>query len=154
MTLIDQLQKAMHMALKSSENDRVRTLRTLIAKLKDKSIEKGGELSDEEEIQILQTASKQRREAAEMFIKGDRTELAESELNELSIIKEYLPKELSKEDLTKIIDKIIKETGADSMQDMGKVMSKVMQIASGKSDGNIVQQIVKKRLSGLSLIHI
>ncbi len=148
MTLIDQLQKAMHMALKSSENDRVRTLRTLIAKLKDKSIEKGGELSDEEEIQILQTASKQRREAAEMFIKGDRTELAESELNELSIIKEYLPKELSKEDLTEIIDKIIKETGADSMQDMGKVMSKVMQIASGKSDGNIVQQIVKKRLSG------
>ena len=148
MTLIDQLQKAMQMALKSSENDRVRTLRTLIAKLKDKSIEKGGELSDEEEIQILQTASKQRREAAEMFIKGDRTELAESELNELSIIKEYLPKELSKEDLTKIIDKIIKETGADSMQDMGKVMSKVMQIASGKSDGNIVQQIVKKRLSG------
>ncbi len=148
MTLIDQLQKAMQMALKSSENDRVRTLRTLIAKLKDKSIEKGGELSDEEEIQILQTASKQRREAAEMFIKGDRTELAESELNELSIIKEYLPKELSKEDLTEIIDKIIKETGADSMQDMGKVMSKVMQIASGKSDGNIVQQIVKKRLSG------
>ena len=119
MTLIDQLQKAMHMALKSSENDRVRTLRTLIAKLKDKSIEKGGELSDEEEIQILQTASKQRREAAEMFIKGDRTELAESELNELSIIKEYLPKELSKEDLTEIIDKIIKETGADSIQDMG-----------------------------------
>ncbi|MFL3051066.1 MAG: GatB/YqeY domain-containing protein [Candidatus Neomarinimicrobiota bacterium] len=148
MTLIDQLQKAMQMALKSSENDRVRTLRTLIAKLKDKSIEKGGELSDEEEIKILQTASKQRREAAEMFIKGDRTELAESELNELSIIKEYLPKELSKEDLTEIIDKIINETGAESMQDMGKVMSKVMQIASGKSDGNIVQQIVKKRLSG------
>ena len=148
MTLIDQLQKAMQMALKSSENDRVRTLRTLIAKLKDKSIEKGGELSDEEEIQILQTASKQRREAAEMFIKGDRTELAESELNELSIIKEYLPKELSKEALTEIIDKIINETGAESMQDMGKVMSKVMQIASGKSDGNIVQQIVKKRLSG------
>ncbi len=148
MTLIDQLQKAMQMALKSSENDRVRTLRTLIAKLKDKSIEKGGELSDEEEIQILQTASKQRREAAEMFIKGDRTELAESELNELSIIKEYLPEELSEANLIEIIDKIINETGAESMQDMGKVMSKVMQIASGKSDGNIVQQILTKRLSG------
>ncbi len=148
MTLIDQLQKAMQMALKSSENDRVRTLRTLIAKLKDKSIEKGDELSDEEEIKILQTASKQRKEAAEMFTKGNRTELAESELNELSIIKEYLPEELSEANLIEIIDKIIKETGADSMQDMGKVMSKVMQIASGKSDGNIVQQIVKKRLSG------
>ena len=148
MTLIDQLQKAMQMALKSSENDRVRTLRTLIAKLKDKSIEKGDELSDEEEIKILQTASKQRKEAAEMFTKGNRTELAESELNELSIIKEYLPEELSEENLIEIIDKIINETGAESMQDMGKVMSKVMQIASGKSDGNIVQQIVKKRLSG------
>ena len=148
MTLIDQLQKAMHMALKSSENDRVRTLRTLIAKLKDKSIEKGDELSDEEEIKILQTASKQRKEAAEMFTKGNRTELAESELNELSIIKEYLPEELSEANLIEIIDKIINETGAESMQDMGKVMSKVMQIASGKSDGNIVQQIVKKRLSG------
>ena len=148
MTLIDQLQKAMQMALKSSENDRVRTLRTLIAKLKDKSIEKGSELSDEEEIKILQTASKQRKEAAEMFTKGNRTELAESELNELSIIKEYLPEELSEANLIEIIDKIINETGAESMQDMGKVMSKVMQIASGKSDGNIVQQIVKKRLSG------
>ena len=148
MTLIDQLQKAMQMALKSSENDRVRTLRTLIAKLKDKSIEKGDELSDEEEIKIIQTASKQRKEAAEMFTKGNRTELAESELNELSIIKEYLPEELSEANLIEIIDKIINETGAESMQDMGKVMSKVMQIASGKSDGNIVQQIVKKRLSG------
>ena len=148
MTLIDQLQKAMQMALKSSENDRVRTLRTLIAKLKDKSIEKGDELSDEEEIKILQTASKQRKEAAEMFTKANRTELAESELNELSIIKEYLPEELSEANLIEIIDKIINETGAESMQDMGKVMSKVMQIASGKSDGNIVQQIVKKRLSG------
>ena len=148
MTLIDQLQKAMQMALKSSENDRVRTLRTLIAKLKDKSIEKGDELSDEEEIKILQTASKQRKDAAEMFTKGNRTELAESELNELSIIKEYLPEELSEANLIEIIDKIINETGAESMQDMGKVMSKVMQIASGKSDGNIVQQIVKKRLSG------
>ena len=148
MTLIDQLQKAMQMALKSSENDRVRTLRTLIAKLKDKSIEKGDELSDEEEIKILQTASKQRKEAAEMFTKGNRTELAESELNELSRIKEYLPEELSEANLIEIIDKIINETGAESMQDMGKVMSKVMQIASGKSDGNIVQQIVKKRLSG------
>ena len=148
MTLIDQLQKAMQMSLKSSENDRVRTLRTLIAKLKDKSIEKGDELSDEEEIKILQTASKQRKEAAEMFTKGNRTELAESELNELSIIKEYLPEELSEANLIEIIDKIINETGAESMQDMGKVMSKVMQIASGKSDGNIVQQIVKKRLSG------
>ena len=123
MTLIDQLQKAMQMALKSSENDRVRTLRTLIAKLKDKSIEKGDELSDEEEIKILQTASKQRKEAAEMFTKGNRTELAESELNELSIIKEYLPEELSEANLIEIIDKIINETGAESMQDMGKVMS-------------------------------
>ena len=83
-----------------------------------------------------------------MFTKGNRTELAESELNELSIIKEYLPEELSEANLIEIIDKIINETGAESMQDMGKVMSKVMQLASGKSDGNIVQQIVKKRLSG------
>ena len=111
MTLIDQLQKAMQMALKSSENDRVRTLRTLIAKLKDKSIEKGDELSDEEEIKILQTASKQRKEAAEMFTKGNRTELAESELNELSIIKEYLTEELSEANLIEIIDKIIKIFG-------------------------------------------
>ena len=59
-----------------------------------------------------------------------------------------MPEELSEANLIEIIDKIINETGAESMQDMGKVMSKVMQIASGKSDGNIVQQIVKKRLSG------
>ncbi|MBF88051.1 MAG: glutamyl-tRNA amidotransferase [Candidatus Marinimicrobia bacterium] len=147
MALINQLQTAMQIALKCSENDRVRTLRTLIAKLKDKSIEKGGPLNDEEEIKILQTASKQRKEAAEMFTKGNRIELAEAELNELSIIKEYLPEELSTEDLKEIIDTIINETGAESIKDIGKVMSKVMKISSGKSDGSVVQSLVKKRLS-------
>jgi uncharacterized protein YqeY len=82
-----------------------------------------------------------------MYEKGDRNELAETELNELAIIEEYLPVQMSKEALAEIVDSIISETGAESMQDMGKVMPKVMKLVGGQADGKTVQELVKKRLS-------
>jgi uncharacterized protein YqeY len=137
----------MQAAMKSGDRDRVRTLRTLMAKLKERSIEKRGDLDDVEIIKVLQTAAKQRKESAEMYEKGDRNELAETELNELAIIEEYLPVQMSKEALAEIVDSIISETGAESMQDMGKVMPKVMKRVGGQADGKTVQELVIKRLS-------
>ncbi|HIB95925.1 MAG TPA: GatB/YqeY domain-containing protein [Candidatus Marinimicrobia bacterium] len=147
MTLVNDLQSSMQAAMKSGDRDRVRTLRTLMAKLKERSIEKRGDLDDVEIIKVLQTAAKQRKESAEMYEKGDRNELAETELNELAIIEEYLPVQMSKEALAEIVDSIISETGAESMQDMGKVMPKVMKRVGGQADGKTVQELVKKRLS-------
>ena len=147
MTLVNDLQSNMQAAMKSGDSDRVRTLRTLMAKLKERSIEKRGDLDDVEIIKVLQTAAKQRKESAEMYEKGDRNELAETELNELAIIEEYLPVQMSKEALAEIVDSIISETGAESMQDMGKVMPKVMKRVGGQADGKTVQELVKKRLS-------
>ncbi|HIB71063.1 MAG TPA: GatB/YqeY domain-containing protein [Candidatus Marinimicrobia bacterium] len=147
MTLVNDLQSSMQAAMKSGDSDRVRTLRTLMAKLKERSIEKRGDLDDGEIIKVLQTAAKQRKESAEMYEKGDRNELAETELNELAIIEEYLPVQMPKEALAEIVDSIISETGAESMQDMGKVMPKVMKRVGGQADGKTVQELVKKRLS-------
>ena len=147
MTLVNDLQSSMQAAMKSGDSDRVRTLRTLMAKLKERSIEKRGDLDDGEIIKVLQTAAKQRKESAEMYEKGDRNELAETELNELAIIEEYLPVQMTKEALAEIVDSIISETGAESMQDMGKVMPKVMMRVGGQADGKTVQELVKKRLS-------
>ena len=147
MTLVNDLQSSMQAAMKSGDRDRVRTLRTLMAKLKERSIEKRGDLDDGEIIKVLQTAAKQRKESAEMYEKGDRNELAETELNELAIIEEYLPVQMPNEALAEIVDSIISETGAESMQDMGKVMPKVMKRVGGQADGKTVQELVKKRLS-------
>ena len=83
-----------------------------------------------------------------MYEKGGRNELAEAELNELAIIEEYLPNQMSKEALAEIVDSVINETGAESMQDMGKVMPEVMKRLAGQADGSTVQELVRTRLSG------
>jgi hypothetical protein len=83
-----------------------------------------------------------------MYEKGGRNELAEAELNELAIIEEYLPNQMSKKTLAEIVDSVINETGAESMQDMGKVMPEVMNRVAGQADGSTVQELVRTRLSG------
>ena len=147
MTLVKELQSAMQAAMKSGDSDRVRTLRTLLAKLKEREIEKGGELSEGELTKVLQTAAKQRKEAADMYSDGGRTELADAELKELTIIEEYLPKQLSEEQVALMIEDAIGETGAESISDMGKVMPVIMKKAAGRADGKTIQELVKRKLS-------
>ncbi len=137
----------MHAPKKSGDSDRVRTLRTLLAKLKEREIEKRGELSEGELTKILQTAAKQRKEAADMYSDGGRPELADAELKELTIIEEYLPKQLSEEQVALMIEDAIGETGAESISDMGKVMPVIMKKAAGRADGKTIQELVKRKLS-------
>ena len=148
MTLANELQSAMQAAMKSGDSDRVRTLRSLLAKLKEREIEKGGELSEGQLTKVLQTAAKQRKEAADMYTDGGRTELADAEMKELAIIEEYLPEQLSEDDVAAMVDEAISETGAESLRDMGKVMPVVMEKAAGRADGKTVQELVKRKLSG------
>ena len=147
MTLVKELQSAMQVAMKSGDSDRVRTLRTLLAKLKEREIEKGGELSEGELTKVLQTAAKQRKEAADMYSHGGRTELADAELKELTIIEEYLPKQLSEEQVALMIEDAIGETGAESISDMGKVMPVIMKKVADRADGKTIQELVKRKLS-------
>ena len=148
MSLYDQLKNTMQDALKDGRRDTVRTLRTLLTKLKEGAIAKGKALSESEEIKVVQSAAKQRREAIEMYEKGGRKDLVRSEEAELEVIEAYLPEQLSGDELTAIVDRIIHETGATSMQDMGKVMSAVMREVAGQADGKQIQQIVRQKLNG------
>ena len=95
MPLNSDIQKEMHQALKEGDSDRVRTLRLLLSKLKNKSIETGGKLTESDSLKVLQTAAKQRREAIELYLKGDRDDLVNQEKAELRIIEEYLPSQLN-----------------------------------------------------------
>lgn len=146
MPLHQQIQTEMQQALKAGEKDMVRTLRSLLAQLKDGAIAKRSDLSDEEEIKIIQKAAKQRKESIEMFQKGNRDDLVETESKELTIIETYLPKQLLDKEVESIIGKTIKELDATTMKDMGRVMSIVMKQIAGRTDGKMVQKLVRQKL--------
>jgi len=136
----------------SQRDEKLEVLRELKSALKNKEIELRGqkkEISDEHVIEVLRREIKKRKEAEEMFQKGDRPKLAEKENKEMKIIKQYLPEELSSDKIKEIIEKAIKDTGATGKQDFGKVMGKVMSEAKGFVDGGIVKKIVEEKLSQL-----
>jgi uncharacterized protein YqeY len=116
------------------------------AALKNRQIEKGGDLSQEEITTVLSTLAKQRRESIEQFTKGGREDLAEKERLELVILRSYLPEQISPEELDVIIMEAIKETTATGTKDMGKVMRLVMSRVKSTADGKMVSQRVKDLL--------
>ena len=144
MSLYKQIQNDMYKAMKSSNKEDTNTLRTTLAKLKDKVIEKRQDLSKEEEVKILQTLVKQRKESIELYEKGGRNELAEAEQKELEIINNYLPKMMDESDIKSIVKTVIDEVGATSMADMGKIMPEVMKRGKGLIDGKSAQKFVQE----------
>ena len=134
----------MYNAMKSGNKESANTLRTTLAKLKDKVIEKRQDLSKEEEVKILQTLVKQRKESIELYEKGGRNELAEAEQKELEIINNYLPKMMDESDIKSIVKTVIDEVGATSMADMGKIMPEVMKRGKGLIDGKSAQKFVQE----------
>jgi len=134
----------MYKAMKSGNKEDTNTLRTTLAKLKDKVIEKRQDLSKEEEVKILQTLVKQRKESIELYEKGGRNELAEAEQKELEIINNYLPKMMDESDIKSIVRTVIDEVGATSMADMGKIMPEVMKRGKGLIDGKSAQKFVQE----------
>lgn len=151
MALKDQIMADLKQAMKNKDQDRLRVLRSLKAKLLEKEISerKGGEasLSDEQTIEVLMKAAKQRKESIEQFEEGDRNDLADAEKAELEIIESYLPEMLSEEEVRDIAREKIEELGAETMADMGKVMGVMMQELKGKAEGSIVSKVVKEELS-------
>ena len=105
------------------------------------------ELEDADVIAVIKRMIKQHKDSIEQFKKGERNELAEKETKELKILETYLPEQLSQDKIEKIIDEVIKETGASAMKDMGRVMKEGMAKCSGQADGKLVSDLVRQKLT-------
>ena len=146
MSLYETIQSDMYEAMKNGDKFRVSTLRVALAKLKDKKIEKREDLSQNDEVKILENLVKQRKEAADIYEKNNRSELMKNEMDELKILNFYLPKMMSEQELSTLIKEVISDTSATSMSYMGKVMPEIMKRSAGKADGKMAQQIVSDLL--------
>ena len=146
MSLYETIQSDMYKAMKNSDKFRASTLRVALAKLKDKKIEKREDLSQNDEVKIIQNLVKQRKEAADIYEKNNRSELMKNEMDETKILSFYLPKMMSEQELSTLIKEVISDTSATSMSDMGKVMPEIMKRSAGKADGKMAQQIVSDLL--------
>ena len=145
--MLKQIEKDMMEALKNQEKEKAGVLRLLISKCKNKAIELGHDLSDQEVVKVLQTAAKQHKESIKMYKEGNRDDLVNAEMNELQFVESYLPAMMNEKDVRSLIEGVVQEVGATQMSDFGKVMPQVMKKGAGKIDGNIAQSILKELLS-------
>ena len=148
MSLNDKIIGDLTTAMKAKDADRLSVLRMVKANLMNRQIEKGDKLNDEEITKALQTLVKQRRDSVEQYEKAGRSELADKEKSEISVLEDYLPQAASKEEIEKAVTEAISETGASSMKEMGIVMKATQTKLAGKSaDGKLVSETVKAKLS-------
>ena len=146
MSFIESIKTDMYSAMKSGDKEKAGTLRTLLAKLKDRQINTRKELTDNDCINVIKTLVKQRKEAAKMYEDAKRLKLAEQEKIELAILETYLPKMMTEQETRTLIENVINETGAKDISDIGKVMPIVMQRGEGKVDGKNANIILRELL--------
>lgn len=151
MTLRDEITVALKQAMKDRAADRLSTLRLINAAIKDRDIAARGEgnedgVGDAEVLGILSKMVKQRQESARTYEEGGRLDLAERETAEIAVIEEFLPKQLSEDEVLAAVDAVISETGAASIRDMGKVMGALKAKYTGQMDFGAVGPMVKSRL--------
>jgi hypothetical protein len=151
MSLKDRISEDIKSAMKAKDKIRLETVRSIKKVLLEKEVSlrpQGQEsLTETQEIEVLSQQAKQRRDSIEQYRQAGRDDLADKEAQELAIIEEYLPGQLSEEEVGAVVDEVIAQTGATSVKDMGKVMGPVMQQLKGRADGQKIQAIVKEKLS-------
>jgi uncharacterized protein YqeY len=145
--LLYSIQEEVKTALKSGEKFRASTLRLIVSALKLEEKNKAKALTDNEALEILTKMIKQRKDSISQFEIANRMELAQKEKDEIEIIQNYLPEQLSEEELSVLINEVIKEINAESIKDMGKVMGILKPKITGKADAGIASGLVKKLLS-------
>lgn len=147
----EQLSNDLKAAMKAGDKTRLRAIRSLSAALKEREIEArtkgGGALSQEEAAQVVQKQAKQRRDSIEQFEQANRPDLVAKEQEELAIIKEYLPKQMSDDEVRAVVREVIEERGAESPKDLGKVMGPSVERTRGRADGKRVNEIARELLS-------
>ncbi|MDA3882161.1 MAG: GatB/YqeY domain-containing protein [Bacteroidales bacterium] len=146
MSVSQQVAKDLMAAMKNKEKGKLEALRALKTAFTLAKTSSTSELSEDEELKIVQKLVKQRKDSAQEYTTQNRQELADVELHEAEIISQYLPKQLSEKEIAAFVDETIAKTGAEGMKDMGKVMGVVTKELAGKADGKIISDIVKSRL--------
>ena len=149
MSLKSQITEDMKSAMKAGEKDRLKVVRLIRAAIKQIEIDTREDLDDAAVLAVLTKMVKQRRDSVEQFEKGDREDLAAIERAEILVLNDYLPEQLSAEELAALVDEIIQATGAEGIRDMGKVMGQIKAKASGRADMGAVSAAVKERLNAL-----
>src|SRR5207248_11438775 len=147
MSLVERLEGEVKEAMLARDATRRDALRLILNSLRSAEKDLQRPLSDDEELQVLQRERKRRNEAAEAFRAGGREEQAGQEETELAILEEFMPEPLSEDELERIVDDAIAETGSTSLRDMGRVMADVMPQVAGRADGSAVGQIVREKLA-------
>jgi uncharacterized protein YqeY len=146
-TLKKKMDQEMILAAKAKDKLRLSALRMLKSGLHNREIDLKRELNEAEFLQLLSAMVKQRKDSIEQFERGGRTDLVEKEETELKVIQEFMPTPMSETELDAMIAEAIRETGAASVRDMGKVMATLLPKVTGKADGKMVGEKVKARLS-------
>jgi uncharacterized protein YqeY len=146
MLLSAKLQEDMKLALKSRDELRLSTIRMLMSSVSYARIDKGSELTDDEVLDVIGKAAKQRRETIELARTGDRADVVKREQAELEIISEYLPKQLDEAEIEAIARQVAAEVGVTDIKERGKLMGPLMQRVRGRADGKLVNQVVERVL--------
>src|SRR6056297_57688 len=146
MGLKKQIKEDLNKALKAKEKGKVSVLRMVNAEIKNEEIDKKEDLTDEDIIKIIFKELKKRKEGLEEFKKAGRDLIVKKEEKQIQILEDYLPEQMSKEEIEELVEKVIEETRAEGMSDMGKSMKEIMPKVKGKADGKIVNSIVKEKL--------
>lgn len=147
MSLLEQLSSDLKTAMKAKDKLRLAVIRSLKTALTNAKISAGQDLSSDEELSVLSSQLKQRKDSLAEFEKGDRADLAEQTKAEIEIVQAYLPEQLDEAAVVSIVDEAMQATGATSKADFGKVMQYVMPKVKGRADGAMVNQVVKSKLS-------
>lgn len=147
MNLIEKISEDTKEALKTGDQLKLSTLRMLNAELKNKKIDLGKDLSEEEIFSLISKEAKKRTDTAQTFSDAGRDDLAQKEQAEAKILETYLPAQLSDEELATLVDEVITQTQATTKSDMGKVMGALKEKVAGRADGTRVAQIVQAKLS-------
>lgn len=145
--LKQRIQDDMKTSMKSGEKARLQVIRLIMSAIKQIEVDERTELDDDRIITVLDKMTKQRRESADQYEKADREDLLQQELYEISVLKEFLPAELSDEEIDTLIEEAISSTGASSIKDMGKVMGQLRPKVQGRADMGAVSGKIKSRLN-------
>lgn len=148
MGLKAEIQDAMKSAMKSGDRLTLSTVRFLLSAIQNEEIRARRELTHEETVKVVSSNCRQRQESIDSFRKGGRTDLVEKEQAELEVLRRFLPKPLSEEELRGLIQNTIEEIGAGGVQDLGRVMKEVIPKVGGRTEGRRVNELAKEMLGG------
>ncbi len=133
-------------AMKSGAKEKVSALRMLVAAIKNKQIDKRAPLTDTEVMETVRSLIKQRKDSIEQFAKGGRQDLVDKETAEVAVLEVYLPQQLGRDEIERMVSEVIAQTGAQGAKDMGKVMKALMPVVAGRADNKLLSELVKNAL--------